>query len=153
MTMTTIKQLAARSRRSTAIGLIVLFVSSPAFPQQNPTGYTFRSQSELVLVNVTARDSHGNLVRDLEARGFPRSSKTTRPQQVSSFDVENTGHRPPTELSQTARYSAPLVQLLQTAEHDNDSKHRAIQRPPANRSIFDLSSVQPDEIDRCCDCC
>ncbi len=86
MTMTTIKQLAAAWRQSTALGLILLIVSSPAFPQQNPTGYTFRSQSELVLVNVTARDSHGNLVRDLKQGDFTilEDNKT---QQLSSFDV------------------------------------------------------------------
>src|SRR6185295_16994965 len=84
MTMTTIKQLAAAWRQSTAFGLIVLFVCSPSFPQQNPTGYTFRSQTELVLVNVTARDSHGNLVRDLKQGDFTilEDNKT---QQLSSF--------------------------------------------------------------------
>src|SRR5580765_2618880 len=103
MTMKTIKRLAAALRRSTAIGLIVLFVSSPAFPQQNPTGYTFRSQSELVLVNVTARDSHGNLVRDLKQGDFTilEDNKT---QQVSSFDVENTDIAPT-----VAQPSSPLL--------------------------------------------
>ena len=147
MTMTTIKQLAARSRRSTAIGLIVLFVSSPAFPQQNPTGYTFRSQSELVLVNVTARDSHGNLVRDLKQGDFTilEDNKT---QQVSSFDVENTDIAPT-----VAQPSSPLLGATgPTPAKSPDVTTTQNVAPFKDRRLivlfFDLSSMQPDEIDR-----
>ncbi len=147
MTMTTIKQLAARSRRSTAIGLIVLFVSSPAFPQQNPTGYTFRSQSELVLVNVTARDSHGNLVRDLKQGDFTilEDNKT---QQVSSFDVENTDIVPT-----VAQPSSPLLGATgPTPAKPPDTTTTQNTAPFKDRRLivlfFDLSSMQPDEIDR-----
>ena len=147
MTMTTIKQLAARSRRSTAIGLIVLFVSSPAFPQQNPTGYTFRSQSELVLVNVTARDSHGNLVRDLKQGDFTilEDNKT---QQVSSFDVENTDIAPT-----VAQPSSPLLGATgPTPAKPPDTTTTQNTAPFKDRRLivlfFDLSSMQPDEIDR-----
>jgi VWFA-related protein len=147
MTMTTIKQLAATIRRSTTIGLVVLLVSSPALPQQNPTGYTFRSQSELVLVNVTARDSHGNLVRDLKQGDFTilEDNKT---QQLSSFDVENTDMAP--------AVTQPSSPLLGTP-HPNPAKPTDATTAPDTAAFkdrrlivlfFDLSSMQPDEIDR-----
>jgi len=146
MTMKTIEQLAAALRRSTALGLVVLFVSSPVLPQQNPTGYTFRSQSELVLVNVTARDSHGNLVRDLKQGDFTilEDNKT---QQVSSFDVENTDIAPtvaqPTNPLLGATRPIPAKPPDATATNSAAFKDRRL-----IVLFFDLSSMQPDEVDR-----
>ena len=112
---------------------LVCFFSG--IPQQNPTGYTFRSQSELVLVNVTARDSHGNLVRDLKQGDFTilEDNKT---QQLSSFDVENTDIAPT-----VAQPSSPLLGPTRpnpakppeatTAQNTTQFKDRRL-----NRSIF-----------------
>ena len=147
MTRTTIKQLAAAWRQSTALGLILLIASSPAFPQQNPTGYTFRSQSELVLVNVTARDSHGNLVRDLKQGDFTilEDNKT---QQLSSFDVENTdiAHtvaQPSSSLLGPTRPNPAKPPEAITTQNTTQFKDRRL-----IVLFFDLSSMQPDEIDR-----
>ena len=145
--MTTIKQLAASWRQSTALGLILFIASSPAFPQQNPTGYTFRSQSELVLVNVTARDSHGNLVRDLKQGDFTilEDNKT---QQLSSFDVENTDIAPTVAqpssslLGPTRPNPAKPPEAITTQNTTQFKDRRLIVL------FFDLSSMQPDEIDR-----
>jgi len=147
MTRTTIKQLAAAWRQSTALGLILLIASSPAFPQQNPTGYTFRSQSELVLVNVTARDSHGNLVRDLKQGDFTilEDNKT---QQLSSFDAENTDIAPTVAqpssslLGPTRPNPAKPPEAITTQNTTQFKDRRLIVL------FFDLSSMQPDEIDR-----
>ena len=147
MTMTTIKQLAAAWRQSTALGLILFIASSPAFPQQNPTGYTFRSQSELVLVNVTARDSHGNLVRDLKQGDFT-ILEDNKMQQPSSFDVENTdiAHtvaQPSSSLLGPTRPNpAKPPEAITTQNTTQFKDHRLIVL------FFDLSSMQPDEIDR-----
>ena len=147
MTRITIKQLAAAWRQSTALGLILLIASSPAFPQQNPTGYTFRSQSELVLVNVTARDSHGNLVRDLKQGDFTilEDNKT---QQLSSFDVENTdiAHtvaQPSSSLLGPTRPNPAKPPEAITTQNTTQFKDRRL-----IVLFFDLSSMQPDEIDR-----
>ena len=53
------------------------------------TEYTFRSKTELVLVNVTVRDKNGNPVRDLKREDFTLL-EDNKPQQVISFDLENT---------------------------------------------------------------
>ncbi|HLK32098.1 MAG TPA: hypothetical protein VKT29_03350, partial [Terriglobales bacterium] len=54
-----------------------------------PPQYTFRTFSELVLVNVTVRDRKGNPVRGLTANDFT-VLEDGKPQHVASFDVENT---------------------------------------------------------------
>ena len=147
MTRITIKQLAAAWRQSTALGLILLIASSPAFPQQNPTGYTFRSQSELVLVNVTARDSHGNLVRDLKQGDFT-ILEDNKMQQPSSFDVENTdiAHtvaQPSSSLLGPTRPNPAKPPEAITTQNTTQFKDRRL-----IVLFFDLSSMQPDEIDR-----
>ena len=52
------------------------------------TGYTFKAEAELVLVNVSVRDRNGNLVRDLKPEDFT-ILEDNKPQKVSSFDIEN----------------------------------------------------------------
>ena len=54
------------------------------------TDYTFRSKTEIVLVNVTVRDKNGNFVRDLKPEDFSLL-EDNKPQKVASFDIENTG--------------------------------------------------------------
>ena len=44
--------------------------------------------SELVLVNVVARDRHGNLIRDLKKTDFTLSEDGKK-QDISTFDFEN----------------------------------------------------------------
>ena len=57
--------------------------------QESSNEYTFRSKTELVLVNVTVRDKNGNPVRDLKREDFT-VLEDNKPQQVVSFDLENT---------------------------------------------------------------
>src|SRR5229473_2139997 len=60
---------------------------SPAPPAvQAPQA--IRATTELVLVNVVARDKKGNLVRDLKREDFTVLEDGQK-QQVSSFDFEN----------------------------------------------------------------
>src|ERR1700751_2512201 len=47
-----------------------------------------RATTELVLVNVVARDKNGNLIRDLKREDF-NVYEDGQKQQVSSFDFEN----------------------------------------------------------------
>ena len=61
--------------------------------QQQPVrpsepGYRVRVTTEMVLVNVIARDKHGNLVRDLKKDDFAVYEDGQK-QQLSSFDFEN----------------------------------------------------------------
>ena len=57
------------------------------------TGYTFKAEAELVLVNVSVRDRDGNLVRDLKPEDFT-ILEDNKPQKVSSFDIENMQNTP-----------------------------------------------------------
>src|SRR5689334_12198781 len=54
-------------------------------PQSAPA---LRATTELVLVNVVARDRKGNLIRDLKREDFTVFEDNQK-QQVSSFDFEN----------------------------------------------------------------
>ena len=125
--------------------LVALALAAPVLSQQQPAGgYTFRAESELVLVNVTARDKSGRLVRDLKQSDFTLL-EDNKPQQVLSFDIENTDAVPTGEIVQPA--------LTQTEPAESPKKTAAA---PAlsmkdRRLIvlfFDLTSMQPDEIDR-----
>ena len=72
----------------TAVAIIAALVCPNLAPAQQ-AGYTFKAQSELVLVDVSARDSHGNLVRDLKPEDFT-IYEDNKPQKIATFDVENT---------------------------------------------------------------
>src|SRR6266436_7611877 len=60
----------------------------PAQPQ-----YRVRVTSELVLVNVVARDKKGNLIRGLKKEDFTVTEDGKR-QEISTFDFENVDELP-----------------------------------------------------------
>lgn len=143
---------------SKALALILaLALSCPSLPSQENsgnTGYVFRAETDLVLVNVTVRDKSGNLVRDLKQEDFSLT-EDGKAQKVASFDIENTDAVPPANVEQ-----ANLLNTPQSALKTRSSATPATQAPtPANLAaalkdhrliilFFDLSSMQPDDIDR-----
>src|SRR5207249_6053854 len=60
----------------------------PICSDSNQELYKFRIESELVLVNVVARDKQGKPVTDLKREDFTLL-EDGKPQRVSSFDFEN----------------------------------------------------------------
>ena len=82
--------------------LAMLCFSVPAQPQGD---YTFRVQSELVLVNVTVKDKSGNFVRNLKPEDFT-ILEDNKPQKVTSFDIENVD----AAASQDVAQSKPLTE-------------------------------------------
>lgn len=109
-------------------------------PAQTPRQYTFRALSELVLVNVTVRDRKGNLVRGLTANDFT-VLEDGKPQRISSFDVENTEIALPTGVQQAkvlTAENAPGTSVDKGAVKDR----RLVVL------FFDLSSMQPEEVER-----
>ena len=112
--------------------------------QESSQEYTFRSRTELVLVNVTVRDKNGNPVRDLKREDFT-VLEDNKPQQVISFDLENTD-----AVLSTAATEAALLRPAQPKS--NDASSALATRPLKDRRLiilfFDLSSMQPDEIDQ-----
>ncbi len=120
-------------------------ISQDSSPQDSSKDYTFRSTTELVLVNVNVRDKNGNPVRDLKKEDFT-VLEDNKPQQVISFDLENTDAVLPTAATEAAllrpapsKSGAGTTPSLET-------------RPLKDRRLiilfFDLSAMEPDEIDR-----
>ena len=133
--------------------ILAVFLSSaiaaPAFGQapsgqaDNP-GFTIRSRTELVVVNVTARDRSGNVVKDLKAEDFSVLEENKQ-QQLASFDTEAT--------DAVALPEAAQVQLLKPAPAQPGAATPASAASDFRNHrlivlFFDLSSMEPDEIDR-----
>jgi len=133
------------AQRSILACVLVVVMLCGNMISQEPSGeYTFRSKTELVLVNVTVRDRNGNPVRDLKREDFT-VLEDNKPQQVVSFDLENTD-----AVLSTAASEAPL---LRPAQPQGAGETPAlVNRPLKDRRLiilfFDLSSMQPDEIDQ-----
>src|SRR6516164_3656009 len=135
----------AESVRKAIAALSIVVLSCGTLPsQQTPTGYTFRSQSELVLVNVTVRDKDGNIVRDLKRDDFT-VLEDNKAQQVLSFDLENTD-----AAVSNATSEAKLLAAAPNAPAANTNSSEV--SPLKDRRLiimfFDLSSMQPEEIER-----
>ncbi len=78
-----------RQSRHKALALMLMFgLLCSSVPAQQQADYTFRVQSDLVLVNVTVKDKSGNFVRGLKPEDFT-ILEDNKPQKVVSFDVEN----------------------------------------------------------------
>ncbi len=133
------------TRRKLVVVLALVLAQANVVSQQAPTDYTFHATTELVLVNVTVRDRNGNPVRDLKRDDFT-VLEDNKPQPVISFDLENTD-----AVLSTAATEAPL--LGKTQPHTSAASQEALAtRPLKDRRLvilfFDLSSMQPDEVDR-----
>ena len=131
------------AKLSVAALLALNLHGSGVLSQQMPSD-TFHSRSELVLVNVTVRDKNGNPVRDLKREDFT-VMEDNKAQQVVSFDLENTDAVLPTAASELSLLQAdqtPAATLTQTTETSPLKDRRLIVL------FFDLSSMQPDEIER-----
>src|SRR5580698_10375924 len=84
---------------ATLLQFALLCSSLPA-EQQQAADYTFRVQTDLVLVNVTVKDKSGNFVRNLKPGDFT-ILEDNKPQKVVSFDVEDIDAVATQEVAQT----------------------------------------------------
>jgi len=133
---------------ATLLQFALLCSSLPA--QQQTADYTFRVQTDLVLVNVTVRDKNGNFVRDLKPGDFT-ILEDNKPQKVVSFDVEDIDAIANQNVAQAKPLSSPLAQPANPAEAAPAAASGAANQFKDRRLIvlfFDLSAMQPDEIDR-----
>jgi VWFA-related protein len=129
---------------------IVVTLLCPNLALAQQTEYTFRAQSELVLVDVSVRDRNGNLVRDLKPEDFT-VLEDNKPQKVSSFDIENMENTPALATQQVNLLSSTPKKSIATAEHPNpevSAEQHAIKDRRLIILFFDLSAMQPDEIER-----
>ena len=86
------------ANKAAALLLTIALLSAPLASQQQ-SELRFRSESDLVLVNVTVRDKNGNFVQGLKAENFT-ILEDNKPQKVLSFDVENVDAVPALDVAQ-----------------------------------------------------
>jgi len=125
------------------LALVLLCAASPS--QQSD--YVFHAESDLVLVNVTVRDKSGKFVPGLKPEDFT-IFEDYKPQKIVSFDVENVDAVPALDVAQ----AKPLPEAASgetspaasaAAQFDSQFKDRRL-----IVLFFDLSAMEPDEIDR-----
>ncbi len=143
------RKLTQPGRKATAfVAILGLLFPTVLLAQQSQTGYAFKAKSELVLVNVTVRDKSGNLVRDLKPEDFT-VLEDNKPQKVATFDVENTESVQQVPMQQANLLSVPATKAKTSADAPAASaQESAIKDRRLIVLFFDLSSMQPDEIER-----
>src|SRR5579863_10309304 len=131
--------------RKVAAGLLTLVLLCPALPSQQQSELRLRSESDLVLVNVTVKDKNGNFVPGLKPENFT-ILEDNKPQKVVSFDVENVDAVPALDVAQAKplpesapQQPIPAVAPANTAAQFKDRRLIVL--------FFDLSAMEPDEID------
>src|ERR1700675_1510739 len=102
-----------------------------------------RVSTELVLVNVVARDKKGNPVRDLKQADFTLYEDDKK-QQISTFDFEDVDQLPMT-AGATVTGVAPgtLLHSTKKAPPTLDARDRRL-----IVLFFDFSAMEPEQIDR-----
>jgi VWFA-related protein len=134
----------AKGAKKTLLRLSLTSVLFCLLVSAQDTDYVFRARTELVLVNVTVRDKDGNFVRTLKPEDFT-ILEDNKPQKIASFDLENTDAVPTTDVAQVKLLgntptSAAQTQNAPTAATFKDRRMVVL--------FFDLSSMQPEEIER-----
>jgi VWFA-related protein len=145
---------------ATVLVFALLMTSSPAQQQSSQTPapatqtqdrYKFRVESQLVLVNVVARDKQGKPVTDLKRDDFT-ILEDGKPQRISSFDFENLDATPlaagsgPAQVSVDGKPAAPSKPLLTRKDAEEALSNRRV-----IVLFFDLGSMGPDETQRAVD--
>jgi VWFA-related protein len=136
-----------RWRKSLAMLMQIALLRAYAPAQDQQSEFTLRVESELVLVNVTVRDKNGNFIQNLKPENFT-ILEDNKPQKITSFDVENVdavvtqnvAQAKPlaSQPAQPAAASAPAP-AASTADQFKDRRLIVL--------LFDLSAMEPDEID------
>ena len=125
----------------------------PPPPVDEPqSSYTFRTTSDLVLVDVVARDKSGNLIRDLKQSDFS-IVEDGKPQHLMSFDIERPEGESQTNVAQGAG-NGPSQMTVQEAVTNapilsgENVKAEAVRDRRLIVLFFDLSAMEPEEVDR-----
>jgi VWFA-related protein len=151
------------SRGAIAILMMVTLPLS-SLPAQTPAPQTQKNsqsgafrikvETELVLVNVVARDKDGRPVQDLKESDFT-VLEDGKAQQILTFDSENLDTTPinsaavsngPSQATIATQPAAPQKPLLTGKDVDE-----ALSNKRVIVLFFDLTSMQPDEVQRSMD--
>jgi VWFA-related protein len=155
-------------RKTTALTAAMALVMLPVWAQdaaQNPSasqvsstaqvsstpqaGYTLQMNGELVLTNVVARDAKtGEVVRGLKASDF-KIYENGKEQQIDTFDFQSVDMATP--------LNEATVSGLAAGTSSNGSKAVVVAKPEELRNhrlivmFFDLTSMQPEDLERSVD--
>src|ERR1700730_13985639 len=134
-------------RRLMATILVGLMAGLPGFAQQQ-TGdgtFTMKVQTDIVLTNVVVRDKKtGEVVKGLKQSDFT-ILENGKPQTIASFDYQNVDEAAVLRENSTVTGKATIADLLNRSFGEDTKElkgHRLIVM------YFDLSSMQPEDIDR-----
>jgi VWFA-related protein len=136
-------------RRVVAAGMLVTLAGTPVggrAQQPDASGtFTMKVQSDIVLTNVVVRDKKtGEVVKGLKASDFT-VLENGKLQKIASFDYQNVDEAAVLREKSTVVGKASIAELLNGDFAANPSSlrdHRLIVM------FFDLSSMQPEDIDR-----
>jgi VWFA-related protein len=125
--------------------------AAPATQQEKePTGPVLKVSTEIVLVNVVARDRHGNLIKDLKKEDFT-VIEDGKKQELASFDFEKVdemvmaGAAGQTVTGTAAKGDEGGLLNKNTQKSLNARDRRLM------LMFFDFSAMEPDDIDRAVD--
>ena len=127
--------------------LMLVFLASVLASQQG-ADYTFRIESDLILVNVTVRDKNGNIVSNLKPEDFI-VLEDNKAQKIVSFDIENVDAVAMQNVAQTQSLpesrppTNPAGASISSTNPGDQFKDRRL-----IVFFFDLSAMEPDEIER-----
>ena len=133
------------TNRAVAV-LLALVLVCAASPSQQQTDYVFHAETDVVLVNVTVKDKNGKFVPGMKPEDFT-ILEDNKPQKIVSFDVENVDAVPEQEVAQ----AKPLPEAASGTVSPTPSATDVSVQFKDRRLIvlfFDLSAMEPDEIDR-----
>jgi VWFA-related protein len=157
----------------TAFGVTALFSSLPSAQQATPaqTGApaqapqaVFRSRREVITVDAIVRDKSGAIVRGLKADDF-EIREDGRPQEIVNFSFEEIRDKAPAVI-ETADLLAGVESKLQEQTRVTTTAASASPSPAAAPApltseamagrrlitlLFDVSSMQPDDVQRAVD--
>ena len=127
--------------------ILVLILSTVAVPQTPQ--FILKTTTEVILVNVTARDKDGNFIRDLKPEDFT-VLEDGKAQKVLSLDAENTDAIVANDVqvanllgnlsARTDPKAPPVAPTVVSKEMFRDRRLMIL--------FFDLGSMQPGEVKR-----
>jgi VWFA-related protein len=125
-----------------------LVAQEPAQPIASPGG-TIRVSTELVLVNVVARDKKGNPIKDLKKEDFTLYEDGKK-QEISSFDFEDVDQLQnaggPTITGAAPGVAGTLLHSSKKSPPTLDARDRRL-----ILLFFDFSAMEPEQVDRSVD--
>ncbi|MGH9476558.1 MAG: VWA domain-containing protein [Terriglobales bacterium] len=134
--------------------VLVFLCCAPMLAQKPaaPAPFTFKSTLNLVLVNMTARDSHGLLITNLKPADVS-VYEDGKLQRISSFDFEHVDSRPAAAAAASAGPQGALEggqpAAKPAAAAASPLAPAANQQQYRNRRLivmyFDLTTMQPDD--------